>query len=243
MPLSVNFNGVYYNSTISLLPDGIQFSAADITNFCQSFENVPISNRDYTFSFLYTSNVPVRPFASKGGVLPGYLDFPATDTIQLGLLHFTLSGTGRFYVAIQNRETNAVIKLIAAKLELGPIQTLAHKEGDTWVLNDPPPNYALELAKCQRYHLKTGEYARIRASLVVPNTIQFFVPIPVTMRSKPSIIGTPILSGPYNNAQDGFTFMVPDISQNGVTVNANKIAHGLTDAILQLNNIEFSCDL
>ena len=39
----------------------------------------------------------------------------------------------------------------AAKLELGPFQTLAHMEGNTWVLNDPPPNYALELLKCQRY--------------------------------------------------------------------------------------------
>ena len=40
--------------------------------------------------------------------------------------------------------------LEAVKLELGPVQTLAHKEGDTWVL-DPPPDPALELAKCQRY--------------------------------------------------------------------------------------------
>lgn len=45
--------------------------------------------------------------------------------------------------------TPQIIK--ATKLELGPVQTLAHREGDTWVLNDPPPNKALELAKCQRY--------------------------------------------------------------------------------------------
>lgn len=44
--------------------------------------------------------------------------------------------------------------LVAAKLELGSVQTLAHKEGDTWVLNDPPPNKALELAKCQRYFVQ-----------------------------------------------------------------------------------------
>ncbi len=43
----------------------------------------------------------------------------------------------------------------AAKLEPGPVQTLAHKEGDTWVLNDPPPNKALELLKCQRYYLSS----------------------------------------------------------------------------------------
>lgn len=40
----------------------------------------------------------------------------------------------------------------AVKLELGNTQTLARKNtSDDWVLNDPPPNKALELAKCQRY--------------------------------------------------------------------------------------------
>lgn len=181
------------NSTISLLSDGIQFSApVAITNFCQSFEDVPISDRDYTFSFLYTSNVPVRPYASKDGVL-GYKDFPATDTIQLGLLHFTLSGTGRFYVAIQNREANAIIKLVAAKLELGPVQTLAHKEGDTWVLNDPPPNYALELAKCQRYqyvfNIDTNDYQSYCGMGMADSEKQavIIVNTPTTMRANPTV--------------------------------------------------------
>lgn len=48
--------------------------------------------------------------------------------------------------------------LRAIKLELGPVQTLARKEGSSWVLNDPPPNYALELAKCQRYQLVTPKF-------------------------------------------------------------------------------------
>ena len=46
--------------------------------------------------------------------------------------------------------------IVAIKLELGSVQTLAHKEGDTWVLNDPPPNYALELAKCQRHMVQNN---------------------------------------------------------------------------------------
>lgn len=58
------------------------------------------------------------------------------DAGSLTIFLQTSSGTARYY---------------AVKLELGPVQTLAHKEGDTWVLNDPPPNKALELAKCQRY--------------------------------------------------------------------------------------------
>lgn len=40
----------------------------------------------------------------------------------------------------------------AVKVELGPVQTLAHQDADgNWSLNDPPPNKALELAKCQWY--------------------------------------------------------------------------------------------
>ena len=39
-----------------------------------------------------------------------------------------------------------------AAAKLGSEQTLAHQDADrNWVLNDPPPNKALELEKCQRY--------------------------------------------------------------------------------------------
>lgn len=44
------------------------------------------------------------------------------------------------------------ITIKATKLEFGPIQTLVHKIGDAWVLNDTIPNKALELLKCQRYY-------------------------------------------------------------------------------------------
>ena len=41
----------------------------------------------------------------------------------------------------------------AVKLELGPVQTLARQNAaGRWELSDPPPNQALELAKCQRYY-------------------------------------------------------------------------------------------
>jgi len=47
--------------------------------------------------------------------------------------------------------------LCAMKLELGDHQTLAHQDASgNWVLNDPPPDKALELLKCQRYQIVTG---------------------------------------------------------------------------------------
>lgn len=55
-----------------------------------------------------------------------------------------------FYAA-SNYIPNTVIKVKAAKLELGNTQTLAHQNTDgNWVLNEIP-NYADQLARCQRY--------------------------------------------------------------------------------------------
>lgn len=77
--------------------------------------------------------------------------------------------------------------IVAVKLELGPVQTLAHKEGDTWVLNDPPPNKALELAKCQRYYHRLGTllvaFGPITNGLSCSSTSIIFQP----MRAKPAV--------------------------------------------------------
>lgn len=42
--------------------------------------------------------------------------------------------------------------ILAAKLELGSRSTLARLVDGEWVLNDPPPNFQQELAKCQRMY-------------------------------------------------------------------------------------------
>lgn len=54
---------------------------------------------------------------------------------------------------------NSEVHILAAKLELGPTQTLAHREGDKWVLNEIP-DYGEQLRRCQRYCrvYKAGEY-------------------------------------------------------------------------------------
>lgn len=87
--------------------------------------------------------------------------------------------------------TNTLIK--AAKLELGSVQTLAHLEGSTWVLNDPPPNKALELAKCQGYfyRLAPGGSNNLFLGGNIANTANtIFCPVflPAPMRSSPSLV-------------------------------------------------------
>jgi len=80
----------------------------------------------------------------------------------------------------------------AAKLELGPVQTLAHQDADgSWVLNDPPPNKAPELAKCQRYQITIGQEAVYAGRTHVGSDTGglFFIPLPSTMRAKPAVSG------------------------------------------------------
>lgn len=90
---------------------------------------------------------------------------------------------GLWRVVLVNHSTTA-LKPVAAKFELGSVQTLARKEGDVWVLNDPPPDKAQELLKCQRYF--------IRSSLIRGTSIVSTQYIPVffhclEMRAAPAI--------------------------------------------------------
>ncbi len=94
--------------------------------------------------------------------------------------------------AIMATSENATIDIYAVKLELGPVQTLAHRESGTWVLNDPPPNKALELAKCQRYQLplldRSGNYGCPIGFGVFQNTLgRIIIPTPTTMRGTPTL--------------------------------------------------------
>lgn len=82
------------------------------------------------------------------------------------------------------------VNLIAAKMELGSVSTLAHQDADgNWVLNDPPPNYAEELAKCQRYfEVETlGAYTRL-ANMIAYDTTTAYGMIPTAGKRVTPII-------------------------------------------------------
>lgn len=82
------------------------------------------------------------------------------------------------------------IHVIGGKLEIGSVQTLAHKDASgNWVLNDPPPNKALELAKCQRYQYVLKDiYTPIGTFISrANNSASILAKIP-NMRVKPTII-------------------------------------------------------
>ena len=87
----------------------------------------------------------------------------------------SLTGTGQTFVA--------------AKLELGSQQTLAHQDADgNWVLNEIP-DYGEQLARCQRYQLYLSNNSCLGYAEDA-GLMYLFVPIPVTMRSAPVFSGS-----------------------------------------------------
>ena len=136
----------------------------------------------------------------------------------------------------------------AVKLEHGSQQTLAHQDGNgNWVLNDPPPNKAQELAKCQRYQLAIGESINIRAVSLSSGSIYFSMPVPDAMRGNPTIIpksADDLYVSAYNaqSTQTGFTFKA--FTRPGcVVIGATKTGHGLSDARLFVRNTIFDANL
>lgn len=117
----------------------------------------------------------------------------AVCTITTGGL-FGASGsvlTGQQKIAFV-LEPGAEITILAAKLELGPTQTLAHQDAaGNWVLNEVP-EYGEQLARCQRYFVRyTFDTQRFIGVLNIDNANggQGYINLPVSMRATPTISG------------------------------------------------------
>lgn len=86
--------------------------------------------------------------------------------------------------------TVSEVTILAAKLELGPTQTLAHKEGDRWVLNEVP-DYGEQLRRCLRYCRVddfTDSYTVAAFGVAVSETYwRGLLPSYADMRTKPTI--------------------------------------------------------
>lgn len=82
------------------------------------------------------------------------------------------------------------------KLELGAQQTLAHQDSSgAWVLNEIP-DYAEQLRRCQRYlYVQRGIMLVCGVITGAKKTMNVAVPVPVPMRSLPSLEGVPSVSG------------------------------------------------
>lgn len=237
---AVQFGGTKYNVANATLSSTSETNVGQMNYMLPNNEAMQFVGKQMTFSLLVdnpdgvnvTLNVRDRtrwshllPAKTGGGSL-------ITTTGVFGTLNSGEGVQASFYIP-----HGTSIVPIAAKLELGGVQTLAHQDADgNWLLNEIP-SYAEQVSRCQRYLIPLSSY-QCPASNLEANAILFFVPLPVTMRALPTIKqnGFQVLSK-SGEAQTGFTFSVSSLRSNGVIISAAKTGHGMTDAVLSAGTL------
>ena len=142
----------------------------------QLFEDSTIRDKTCTFSYLDSDGNCYW----LTGITSAYQrcgDYTITHNNQNILYIMNNSGTTR--------------KMLAVKLEIGEKQTLAHQESSSnWVQNEIP-NYAEQLARCQRYQMVYDVIADglIWIAVATFETVaRITVQLPCNLRQNPSIV-------------------------------------------------------
>lgn len=138
--------GAGSSGTLSLADSGLKLARTDGVMYLAHRilkTQIPEGNV-LTYSVLTTSGLFFTSFVVKndtyheqivgGGISLGWNYTPAE------MVEFTLV----------NNTVNSDVTVLAAKLELGPTQTLAHQENGNWVLNEVP-EYGEQLRRCLRH--------------------------------------------------------------------------------------------
>ena len=162
-----------------------------------------------------------------------------TETITAGGMY---SATG---ICLQQQQKiivsispNTTVKIKAAKLELGSQQTLAHQENGVWVLNEIP-NYADTLERCQYYSDLPTTWAPM--TFYVADFIVFTVKTHRKMRvnlgsANVTLDSSKLAVHSMGAAQTGFSFSVYGGGDDYVLIKAAKTGHGLSTAMLIVEN-------
>lgn len=166
-------------TTLSLQADGVKLSTNGIGWIGQKVENAAnYIGKTLTFSALDNN----RNLHSGSVVYDGtQIDIPTS----FGSLR--LQQDGDCLSASMWHIDPAACVFQAAKLELGSTQTLARQEGDgNWVLNGSPPDYTLELLRCQRCFFRCStEYLAIANGYcsTTGTFASFLMKLPTQMRT------------------------------------------------------------
>ena len=141
-----------------------------------------LNGKQITFSALTTSN----SFLTGSWVVDNTIqsDTRIAENNEFILFRSPWTGTGwGIYSRIATH-------ILAAKLELGPTQTLAHREGDRWVLNEVP-DYGDQLRRCLRHDYILGNASQncpIGIGTAYSNDgVVCVIQLPEYMRTNPAV--------------------------------------------------------
>ena len=138
-----------YGAKVSINDGYISLSTEGNPTFCQKSE-LDLYDKTLTFSVLLANG----SLCTGTGILASDTAWKNTTLYEDSSIKLWLQNSNPLFNTAIDIKGNTPVDLVAAKLEFGSSQTLAHKEGSKWVLNEIP-DYATELAKCQRYFYKT----------------------------------------------------------------------------------------
>lgn len=144
----------------------------------------------------------------------------ACGTIELGFISGTFKLCGVSCTAVPYVKFTAGMSIQARRvfLELGEVSHMAET---------PPMNYGSELAVCERYLLPlAGDHAT--AYVVTANLLFFNIPVPVTLRTKPTLVGTMYVKNTSGTTQADFEITSFAAPANYLSIQARKPSHGLT---------------
>ena len=184
----------YTTGVLSVAENGFTIDSTATTTSSQNrirqFIEAKLPSGTYTLSVLIpeiTGEADIRLGNSSNGLIAN------KEVAGVGLHTLTFDSDDIYSVSLGAFGGNSVT-FAAVKLEAGDQQTLAHQNEDgEWVLNEVP-DYAKELAKCQRYQLRVGYAPGSSSSTPVgigfaysTTSVRVFIPTPVTMRTTPAI--------------------------------------------------------
>ena len=159
-----------YNQTVTVTDNGLHWSTTTGIWCTQIIEN---------FDKLIGKTLTLS--AIIDGVLysvTGVLNESGDMSMQpVGNMFVELTHDEKCFRFVTYNGPTPTVTILAAKLELGPTQTLAHREGNKWVLNEVP-DYGEQLRRCQR-HFQTFATESLR-----PTNALDFRPV---MRATPAL--------------------------------------------------------
>ena len=236
-------SGLRNGSSLTLNQDGIDLTADSIEAYIEEvIENFDtLSGKTVTLSCMYSGalgNLKLYLYRNDYEI-PINLTLEQSDginvvsgTVTLG----DLSGVTRFFVRLTSigNGDGTPTRFYAAKLEIGDTQTLAYQDEEgNWRLFETP-DYAEELARCQRYLLVLPGFNTLFSNIGVGSFFseteaEITIPTPTTMRIMPTCVATGnwLLrgGGQVINAEAGASnFFVQQMSSNAVSMMINGLS-------------------
>lgn len=242
-------------NTARITDEGLAFSGNGVNShrMIQPIENAAFLNgKSITLSALVknpNSEFQIGIQNQTTGVLKKFSIEPSTDfTVISFTTSIAVSPNDIVNFLMYPSKTSSVYEVVvsAAKLELGDHQTLAHQDANgNWVLNDPPPDKALELAKCQRYYISFNE-GIYPSGYITGSALEYYanLSLPVPLRAYPSLVGTPAFTvrlptGGYSSRFPIGTATADSYRLGGYAANCISLV-GIINAAVDPNNIPIS---